>query len=103
MKKQGRPKIDEDKRDVNKTIRLSEKELKRATELANYLEIPITVFLRNLILVGLDDAEILKKAGVLGLAKGIKKSSEAIKTFKTNEAIEAIINAIKSTKQTQTF
>lgn len=92
MKKQGRPTLDKTKRNINKTIRLSEEELKRATELANYLEIPITAFLRNLILVGLDDAELLKKAGILKLAIGIRKSSEAIKNFRNYKAKKIIFS-----------
>jgi len=82
MKRNGRPPIDGISRETKVFTRISEKEAKEIEELANYLDIPKSVFMRNLVLVALDDAKLLKKLGILGLAKGIKKTSEAVSKLK---------------------
>lgn len=62
--------------------KISEEEAKELEELAEYLEIPKMTLTRNLILSGIEDAKIFKKTGLLGLAKGIRKSGEWLKEFR---------------------
>ena len=82
MKKHGRKPIDGVTRETKLFTKLSTNEAKEIEELANYLDIPKSVFMRNLVLVALDDTKLLKKLGILGLAKGIKKTSEAVSKLK---------------------
>ena len=90
MKQMGRPKIGKKAKTIIKSVRFTEEEIKQLDSMSDYLEIPLMVLIRNLTLTCLEDAEILKKVGVLGLAKGIKETSKAIEKF-------------KSIKQTQTL
>ena len=90
MKQMGRPKMGKEAKTIIKSVRFTEEEIKQLNSMSNYLEIPLMVLIRNLTLTCLEDAELLKKAGVLELAKGIKQTSEAIEKF-------------KSIKQTQTL
>jgi len=60
-------------REIELKIRLSEDELKELEELANYLELPISTCVRNLVLYAKEDADIYKK---IGLFKGVKKLKE---------------------------
>ena len=92
-KKMGRPPVDGIVRETKLFVKVSEDEAKEIEELANYLEIPKSVLLRNLALSSLEDAQILKKVGLLQIAKGIRKTSEALKEFKNlkdKEALERI-------------
>jgi len=81
-KKMGRPPIDKVVRETPLFIKVSENEAKQIEELAKYLDIPKSVFLRNLALSSLEDAQILKKIGLLKIAKGIKKTSQALKELR---------------------
>jgi len=80
-KKMGRPPLDNVVRETKLFIKVSEEEAKQLEELANYLEVPKSVLVRNLTLTALEDAKIFKKLGLLKLAKGIRKTSEAIEQF----------------------
>lgn len=60
-------------REIELKIRLSEDELKELEELANYLELPISTCVRNLVLYAKEDAELYKKIGIF---KGVKKLKE---------------------------
>ena len=63
-------------------FRVTDNEADRIEQLANYLEISKSTMLRNLALSSLEDAELFKKMGILKLAKGIKKTSEAVVALK---------------------
>ena len=60
-------------REIELKIRLSEDELKELEALANYLELPISTCVRNLVMYAKEDAAFFKK---IGFFKGIKKVSE---------------------------
>lgn len=79
------------KRDKEISIRVSEEELEKMREMADYLEIPISTFARNLILTAYEDAVFLKKIGVL---KGAKKLTEFQKKFK--EISKELQNSLKA-------
>lgn len=72
--------------------KISEADDKRIEELADYLQIPKMTLIRNLLLSGLDDAETLKKTGILAVAKGVKKTSEFLNQFKTIKESKSIKN-----------
>jgi hypothetical protein len=57
-------------REIEFKIRLDENELKELEEFAEYMELPLSTFVRNLVLYAKEDAEIYKK---LGFFKGVKK------------------------------
>jgi len=78
----GRKPLDNITRETKLFIKVSEDEAKEIEELANYLDVPKSTLLRNLALSSLEDAQIFKKLGLLKLAKGIRKSSEALKEFR---------------------
>lgn len=83
----GRPPLDHVARETKLFIKVSEEEAEELEKLAIYLEIPKSVLVRNLTLSALEDAQIFKKLGLLKLAKGLRKTSEAIDKFgemKTN-------------------
>ncbi len=64
------------KREKNLTIRVSEEEYKRIENIANKIGIPKTRLARNLIIAGLEDAELLDKLGAFDIAKLIEKIRE---------------------------
>ena len=80
--KMGRKPKDGIVREEKITIKLSIDEIKRINDLSEFLDMPKTVLVRNLVLSSLDDAENLKKMGVLSITKSIKKTSEFLTTFK---------------------
>lgn len=80
-KRMGRPPLDNVVREEKLFIKVSEKEAKELEELAIYLEIPKSTLIRNLTLTALEDAKVFKKLGLLKLAKGLRKTSEAIEQF----------------------
>ena len=75
----GRKAIDGEARNINISIRLSEKEIKEIEEIAKELDMPKTKFIRNLALTGLDDAKILSKMGILKGAKKLADFKERLK------------------------
>jgi Zn-dependent peptidase ImmA (M78 family) len=77
----ARPPKDGITRDKIIKTRVSETEDRHIEELAEYLGIPKSVFIRNLLIVGLREARIYKALGLLDLAKGIQKTSESVKRF----------------------
>lgn len=81
-KKMGRPPLDTVVRETKLFIKVSEDEAKELEELAKYLEIPKSTLIRNLTLSSLEDAKIFRTLGLLQIAKGIKKTSQAIEKFK---------------------
>jgi len=87
MKKKGRKPIDKVVRESRIIIKLSEDELKELVNMAEYLEIPKTVYARNLILMGLEDSRFFKKTGLLKLAKGLRKSSEFLQEINKNRQL----------------
>lgn len=76
---------EKEERSINLTVRLSKTELKEIEDLAEYLEIPHTVFARNAILFGVDEAKGMKRLGFLAVAKKIKKSYEFLEKFKEGQ------------------
>ncbi len=79
MAKMGRKPRDGVTRETLVTFKLSEDEVKRLNEMAEYIEAPKSVFARNMLLDGLKEMEYLKKVGALKTAKGILKTSEFLK------------------------
>jgi len=70
--------------------RIIQKKGRKPIELVNmaeYLEIPKTVYARNLILMGLEDSRFFKKTGLLKLAKGLRKSSEFLQEINKNRQL----------------
>lgn len=57
-------------REIEFKIRLNEDELKELEELAEYMELPLSTCVRNLIFYAKNDADFFKK---IGFFKGIKK------------------------------
>jgi hypothetical protein len=57
-------------RDETIYLRVSKQELEELKELAEYLRLPLTTTIRNLVLYAKEDAEIYKKIGIF---KGVKK------------------------------
>ena len=80
--KMGRKPKDSKFRTAPVNLKLADDELEKITDLANYLDIPKTVLMRNFILSGLEEAELFKKTGILEIAKGVIKTSEFIKKYK---------------------
>jgi len=66
----GRKPIDKEPISETISIRLSKSEMKRLENIAKKLDLPKTRFMRNVLLAGLDDAEMLDKIGAL---KGAQK------------------------------
>jgi len=64
------------KKEKRITIRLSEEEYKRIEKVAKKLNMPISRVIRNLTLVGLEDAELLNQIGAFELIKLIEKLRE---------------------------
>jgi len=91
-KKMGRPPLDNVVREERLFLKVSKEEAREIEELAEYLEIPKSTFVRNLTLTALDEAKILKKLGLLGLGKGIRKTSEALERFKEMKINKDSIN-----------
>lgn len=60
-------------RDETIYLRVSKEELEELKKLAEYLEIPLTTTIRNMVLYAKEDAEFLKRIGVF---KGLKKLKE---------------------------
>jgi len=79
--------IDGEKRDIDVKIRFSRKELDEIEKIAKDLEIPRARLIRNLALAGLEDANILKKTGIL---KGVKKFIDFKERFKNPEKYQAL-------------
>ncbi len=79
--KRGRKPKDEVVREERLTIKLSKEEVEKISEMAEYLEIPKTVFARNLILQGLSDAKLFRNIGLLQIAKGVVKTSDFLKQW----------------------
>ena len=77
------------KRDKELYIRVSEDELNEMKNIANYLDLPLSTFARNLLLVASEDAQFYKKIGVLKGAKKLiefqEKFAEISKEFKTDK------------------
>jgi hypothetical protein len=80
--KMGRKPKDGKTRETVVSFKLADDEIKRINDLADFLDIPKTALIRNLVLSSLEDAEGLKKLGILSIAKSIKKTSEFLTTFK---------------------
>ena len=79
--------IDKEARNINITIRLSEKEIQEIEEIAKELNMPKTRLIRNLALAGLDDAKIVKKLGIL---KGVKKFIDFKERLKNPEKYQTL-------------
>lgn len=90
----------------SKTVMLTDSEDKKIEELAKKLEISKTLLMRNLLLIGLNDIDVLNKAGLLSVCmrgeklykkirnKIIKSGEESISVddFKDEEEMESIEN-----------
>jgi len=64
------------KKDKKITIRVSQEEYERIEKVAKKLNIPTSRLIRNLTLVGLEDAEIFAKLGFFDAIKLIEKIRE---------------------------
>jgi len=64
------------RRDIKFEVRFSKEEMERIEKVANKLGIPKARVIRNLTLVGLEDAELLNKIGAFDLIKLIEKLRE---------------------------
>jgi len=64
------------KKEKKITIRVSEEEYERIEKVAKKLNMPISRIIRNLTLIGLEDAELLNKIGAFDLIKLIEKLRE---------------------------
>ena len=64
------------KKEKRITIRLSEEEYERIEKVAKKLNMPISRIIRNLTIVGLEDAELFAKLGFFDAIKMIEKIRE---------------------------
>ena len=64
------------RRDIKFEVRFSKEEMERIEKVANKLGIPKARLIRNLTLIGLEDAELLDKIGAFDLIKLIEKLRE---------------------------
>ena len=64
------------KRDIKFEIRFSKEEMERIEKVAKKLNMPKSKVIRNLTLIGLEDAELLNKIGAFDLIKLIEKLRE---------------------------
>jgi predicted DNA-binding protein len=71
------------RRDIKFEIRFSKEEMERIEKVAKKLNMPKARLIRNLTLIGLEDAELYEKLGFFEIAKLIKKLKE--KALKSNE------------------
>lgn len=77
-KNMGRPK-EENPRNVQLKIKVTEEEAKRIDELAEKMGMNKSRLIRNLLLGGLDDGEFLQKIYVLPIAKKIFEWSDKVR------------------------
>lgn len=73
----------EEKRKYEVRVRLTKEEMERIEKVAKKLNMPKARLIRNLALVGLQDAELFAKLGLFDLVKLIEKIKE--KALKNNE------------------
>ena len=73
----------EEKRKYEIRVRLTKEEMERIEKVAKKLNMPKARLIRNLALVGLQDAELFAKLGLFDLVKLIEKIKE--KALKNNE------------------
>ena len=64
------------KRDIKFEVRFSKEEMERIEKVAKKLNMPKSKVIRNLVLVGLEDAELLAKLGFFDAIKMIEKIRE---------------------------
>ena len=64
------------KKEKRITIRLSEEEYKRIEKVAKKLNMPISRMIRNMTLVGLENAELFNAIGLFDIAKLVEKIRE---------------------------
>ena len=68
-------------RDIEIKIRFSDQEFEDIKNMAEHLEIPISTFMRNLMMYAMDDARKMEKVKLL---TGLKKFSEWIDALSLN-------------------
>ncbi|WP_419765444.1 MAG: ribbon-helix-helix domain-containing protein [Arcobacter sp.] len=76
--KAGRP-IEENPRNVQIKIKVTEDEAKRIDELANKMGMNKSRLIRNLLLGNLEDAEFFQKVGILPLVKNLVAFKDKLK------------------------
>lgn len=76
--KAGRP-IEENPRNVQIKIKVTEEEAKRIDELADKMGMNKSRLIRNLLLGNLEDAEFLQKVGILPLVKNLVAFKDKLK------------------------
>jgi len=64
------------KRDIKFEVRFSKEEMERIEKVAKKLNMPKSRVIRNLVLVGLEDAELFAKLGFFDAIKMIEKIRE---------------------------
>ena len=80
--------IDSEARNINVTIRFSEKEIAEFEKIAKEINIPRTRFIRNLALSGLDEAKVLNKIGALKGAKKLLDFKERLKNYSNYQELQ---------------
>jgi len=85
--KAGRKPKDGVIRETKIFIKISEEEEQRIIKMAEYMDIPKSVAARNMTLMSLDEVEAMKRLGILQIAKGIVKTSDWLKAFRKNKAV----------------
>ncbi len=76
------------RRDIKFEVRFSKEEMERIEKIAKKLNMPKSKVIRNLTLIGLEDAELLNKIGAFDLVKLIEKIREkALGTKKIEEIL----------------
>ena len=79
-----------ERRDIKFEVRFSKSEMERIEKVAKKLEIPKSRLIRNLTLVGLEDAELLQKIGAFELIKVINKMKETLKKLQEENKIKSL-------------
>jgi len=64
------------KRDIKFEVRFNKEEMERIEEIAKKLGIPKSRVIRNLTILGLEDAELYNKLGFFDIVNAIKKLRE---------------------------
>jgi hypothetical protein len=73
----ARPKKDEKK--VQYTVMIEPSVIEEIKKLADKLQMPAGTFARNLLMLGLDDARLFDKAGIVGLVGTSRKKMDELK------------------------
>jgi hypothetical protein len=87
METRGRKTIDQEALTETISLRFSKKEMEEIEAIANNIDLPKTRFMRNILLMGLDEARFLNKIGAL---KGAKKLLDFKERFTNTEKYKTL-------------